>query len=197
MNVSQLSELLIVDVETSGPDPWENQILSASFVPLMIDRPALNLYVEHEDIQWGSVGRRYFKRYESEWYDKAISVKEAFSKIVDYLEKMPTKNITLVGHNVSFDYYFLLSLAKAAGGKKYPKISHRTVDTHTLLYVLSLMGKVPKKATGSLEAARALGVEIDTEQRHTAFEDAAVTKEMFIKILEKYGLIFGENTNSL
>ena len=92
--------------------------------------------------------------------------------------------LTVVGHNVGFDVAFLRQLAFQAGLNEVPLISHRVIDTHTMLYLLHLSGVIPEDALSSDGAFRHFEIGPQAFARHTALGDALATRELFMRVLE-------------
>jgi DNA polymerase III subunit epsilon len=96
------------------------------------------------------------------------------------------EEVTLVGHNIGFDVAFLRKLAFEGGREQLAGISHRALDTHTLLYVLALENRIPVSATKSDGAFRHFGIQVPPSKRHTALEDARATRALLLAILDLY-----------
>jgi DNA polymerase III subunit epsilon len=174
-----------VDTETTGENPFEHELLAAAFLPLTSDnRFEVHVRVE-DDAHWTSYGRDLFISYEDRWKTDAVSPYEAVSNIEKFIERNFEGEINLIGHNVAFDRFFLARLASRAGVSKIRGISHRTIDTYSLLITLSLMGRIPKAATSSSGAFEYFGISVPPTERHTAMGDAVATKLLFIKLLSE------------
>jgi DNA polymerase III subunit epsilon len=189
MMPADLNQLVIVDVETSGTDPLKHQILSAAFVPFNNHKTPFEIYIRPSiNIEWNAVAYSYFQNYKTEWETKAVSPQEAFKQITNYLETFDCNELTLVGHNVAFDIAFLRQIPAWSGFEKFQKLSHRTLDTHTLLKVLEWLDKVPRNSNSSSSAFEAFKIDIATRERHTALGDAVATRTLFEKVLERLGV---------
>lgn len=177
------SSLVAVDVETSGPDPSENQLLSVAFAPLMPGLPALSIFVSQSSIQWGKTASEYFLNYKDEWEHNAVPVPEAYQRVSEYLKSLPFAEIILVGHNVGFDISFLKQLQRGTEQGQLPKVSHRSIDTHSVLYLAYLLGRIPRSALTSSGAFEHFGISPLANERHTAIADAKATGLLFQKLL--------------
>jgi DNA polymerase III subunit epsilon len=183
-----LASLLVVDVETSGDDPFVHDVLSVAFVPFNRDMPALSVdIVANDRSDWSSVAHKQFAKYRSQHLQDSISALDAWERIDRYLSAFPARPIHLVGHNVGFDAVFLRKLASQAGKDYFSALSHRLIDTHTLLYALSLNEKVPVDALSSDGALAWFDVPFDPLVRHTAMGDALMTRTLFERIVAKLG----------
>jgi DNA polymerase-3 subunit epsilon len=178
-------DLVVVDVETSGINPFRHDVLAVGLVPLNSELPATVVYVRPEAIEWSEYARRNFERYSSEWEAAALAPSEACDFIEKYLaETFSGRIATPIGHNIGFDVAFLRRLAFLGGREQLAGLSHRAIDTHTLLYLLSLQGRIPIAATTSDGAFKHFGVRIEDRVRHTALGDAKATRELVIRVLE-------------
>lgn len=184
--------LIALDVESSGPDPTTNQLLAASLVPIGSSARPLTIYVRHETVSWTQAGKDYFALYRSAWEKQAQSPHEAMRTLSNYLEQsFSAKELLLVGHNVGFDLSFL---KQVSGGRPFPRLSHRTVDTHTMLRVLAWLGKIPESACSSTGAFAHFGITPPAGERHTALGDAMATRELFLRLLDAFDLGDTEQT---
>lgn len=179
-------DILFVDVETTGPNPFIHEMLSVALVPFDEDQASLSVYIRHDAMNWTDYGRRNFLNFESEWLTRSVDPRNAACSISDYLAAIGGgKVFTLVGHNVGFDMSFLRKLAAASGTFDLPLISHRTIDTHTLLYALLLQGRVPAAALTSDGAFDYFGITIPSSDRHTALGDAKATRLLFLRLMDE------------
>ncbi|MEE9302961.1 MAG: 3'-5' exonuclease [Thiotrichaceae bacterium] len=176
--------LVAIDVETSGLNPLKNQILSVSLVPFDNSVEPLDIFISHEALVWNETAKKYFKKYKNNWSKKAVTPSKAYELISSYAHQFHRKPIVLVGHNVGFDYSFLKQLAYLAGQDEFEEISHRTIDTHSALYMLYLSGLIEDRALTSSGAFKHFNISIPSLERHTARADAVATKELFIQIID-------------
>src|SRR5438105_8911020 len=178
------TRLVVVDVETSGINPFRHDVLTLAFVPIDDALPELQVFVSHLHSEWSQLRQENFLRFRDEWTRNAVPAPDACTAIEDYAFKLfGGQGVTLVGHNVGFDVSFLRKLAFQGGRDQLANISHRALDTHTLLYLLFLEGKIPFEATTSDGAFRHFGIQVATERRHLAIEDARATKKLFVRVL--------------
>lgn len=180
----KLLNLVVIDVETSGTSPFVNQILSLSLVPLDQNIGPLNIFVRPESIFWGGKGEEFFSDYKDEWERSAVSYRESFEIISNYLKGFPYPSVVLVGHNVGFDYSFLQQIA-FHNDKSFPKLSHRLIDTHTLLYSLYLNGAIQENDLSSSGAFEKFKISMPDTYRHTAYGDSLATKDLFVALIKK------------
>lgn len=177
--------LLVLDLETSGVNPFQNDVLAVGLAPA--DRPELarTIYVRPPgEIVFNEYARRNFERFANEWEAKAVSPTQACEEIEQYVhDVMPEHRATLVGHNVGFDQAFLRKLAFMGGREQLAGISHRAIDTHTVLYILHAQHLLPSAALSSDGAFRHFNIRVEDGARHTAQADALATRELFGKAL--------------
>lgn len=177
--------LVVVDVETTGTNPFRHQVIAIACVPFMKDIPPLEIYVKHEQLRWSEYARKQFDRYTFKWTTNSISAVEACDRFEQYLSvHYPGENVTLIGHNIGFDIAFLRKLAFDGGRDEIAGVSHRAVDTHTMLYVLYEQGRLPSSALTSDGAFKHFGIGMPESERHTALGDALATKTLATKLFE-------------
>jgi len=179
-----LRNLVVIDVETSGINPFRHQILSLALVPLDLSKSPLELYVNEGEPEWQKTAAAYFEESRPSWEAYGRSASEACAALSSYIETVFGDKITVVGHNVGFDVAFLRQLAFRAGLDQVPLISHRVIDTHTILYLLHLSGVIPEDALSSDGAFRHFDIRPQASARHTALGDALATRELFMRALE-------------
>lgn len=190
------NDLFVLDVETTGDNPFVHDILSLALVPVVDPDDAYSVHVRHNNVEWTDFSRENFAAFEREWKQSAVDPAAAYQGIEHYLlRKCPVTPVTLVGHNVGFDLAFLRKLATQAGAPGLGRISHRTIDTHTLLYVCWLQGSIPESALSSDGAFSAFGLDIEPERRHTALGDARATRLLVLQLLNR--LVDHKDTRSL
>lgn len=179
--------LVAIDIETSGTNPFMHDVLAIGLVPINKKIPPKTVYVRHQSIHWSDYAHHIFSKYSMEWNEKSVPPVVACQEIEKYLqENFKGRLVTPVGHNIGFDLTFLRKLAFQSARDQISGISHRAVDTHTLLYVLALEKKIPSDAVTSDGAFSHFGIEIDANKRHTATGDAEATSVLLEKILEKF-----------
>lgn len=174
--------IYIIDTETTGADYFNSDVLWISIEPLQ-SKQGLDIFVRYPDadITWSSVAKRYFNSYKSEWESKAVEASAAMNTLNQYLEESKKSCITLAGHNVFFDYYFLSKLANKTNINLSKKVSHRLLDTHTILAYQNIRGKLPDYALKSNGAADYF--KLDRSNKHFAREDVKMTKETLKQLI--------------
>lgn len=178
--------LVVLDIETTGVNPFKHDALAIAFVPLNGDLPEAEFFISHHELQWTPFGLSNFERFRAEWNTRAVSASLACGQIEEYLRQtFQGQEVTLVGHNVGFDIAFLRKIAFQGGRDQVAGISHRAIDTHTLLYLLSLKQNIPADVRTSDGGFKYFGIEMLPHQRHTALHDARATRSLFISLLNE------------
>lgn len=179
----------MVDVETSGANPFRNEVLAVALVPLLSDAAPLDLYVRPNKIVWNVHAKEMFKGYQERWEERAVDPQAACEHIERYLaDTFPSRPVTPIGHNIGFDVAFLRKLAFLGGRDQLAHLSHRGIDTHTILYLLHMQDKVPEVALTSDGAFRHFDIRVPDADRHTAIGDALGTKQLMLRLLDLSGI---------
>lgn len=186
MNSTQ-AELLVLDLETSGVNPFRHQVLSVGMVPLNGNEQPKVVYVRPKEICWTEYAQEHFAKYAAEWEAKAVPPTQACVEIERYLvDRFPHTAVTPVGHNVGFDVAFLRQLAFDGSRDQLAGLSHRAIDTHTLLYLLFHGGLIPSSALTSDGAFRHFGITVPKPLRHTALGDVVATRDLVRALLKRF-----------
>lgn len=181
--ISKFDNLLFMDIETSGPSFFESVPLSVSIIPFNSKVESFDGFIRYENISWSGRGKEFFSDYQKDWEEKAIPPKTFCENLNSYLRGTKIENGILVGHNIGFDTHFLNRVYNDAATPYPENLSHRTIDTHTLLYILASFDKIPMEATSSDNAFELFKLSDSKKERHTAKYDALLTKELFKRIL--------------
>jgi DNA polymerase III subunit epsilon len=176
--------LIIIDLETTGTNPFRHDVLAVGLVPISLNLPTATVYVRHQQCVWTDFAREIFANYQAEWQANAVSATEACDRIEKYLaDTFGGQEVTPVGHNIGFDLAFMKKLAFLGGRERVALLSHRAIDTHTLLYLMHLQGFLPDEAVTSDGAFRHFGIHVEERLRHTAVADAKATRELLLHLL--------------
>lgn len=175
-------QILVIDTETGGLNPQEHSILSLGMTSwngqhsqeffilekTLVTHPR-SMEINGIDLKWlRSHGK---------------SPHETCEHIDHFLKDLPTRPLILAGHNISFDIAFLKRLYRLAQRPLPDVFSHRSVDTHSLLWLLAQQGHIPAHACTSDGAFAYFDIEPPEELRHTALADAIATRELLKKIV--------------
>lgn len=183
MNPEILNSAVVVDVETSGPSFEDNDILAVALCPLMGHLPPLNVYVRPPEIRWTDVGRAYFENYKDQWKLFAVDPATACDRITEYIQTVIGARATVIAHNVAFDFAFFRKMFHRARKNELEWFTHRAIDTHTMLVILHLQGRIPSSALSSSGALEWFSIDVQESLRHTAMGDAYATRVLFREIL--------------
>ncbi len=176
-------QIVVIDTETGGLDPLTHSILSiglvdwtgAHRVEIFVREPELctnprSMAVNGIDLGWIEAN--------------GCTPAEACDRIDAWLAALPhAPQVMVAGHNVAFDLSFLRRLYALAGRAVPACFCHRSLDTHTLLYVLALQGKLPSDARSSDGAFAHFDVAPPEALRHTALGDAVATRDLLEHLL--------------
>ncbi len=177
--------LVVVDLETSGVNPFRHDVLALALVPLNSELRPHVVFVKPPEIRWTEYARANFAKFAAEWERNAVAPVEACASIESYLRNtFGDQPATPIGHNIGFDVAFLRKLAFLGNRDELPSLSHRAIDTHTLLYVLAASGRIPSSAVSSTGAFEHFGITVSESVRHTALGDAVATRELFLRLVE-------------
>lgn len=189
MTSREQSALVVVDVETSGVNPFSSDVLAVAFVPVFGEAPPLEQYVRAPETAWDPYARRLFEGYRRQWEAHAEWPSVVCNRIEHYLAStFAGRRVVPIGHNIGFDVAFLRKLAFLSGRNQLPHLSHRVLDTHTMLYLLHLQGKVPETVLTSDGAFAHFGIKLPDTKRHTAMGDALATRQLFLHLLKLFGV---------
>ncbi|MBU0551587.1 3'-5' exonuclease [Myxococcota bacterium] len=174
-------DFFVLDTETGGLDPLQHSLLTvglvsgdgATQVELLIREPQIHaepraLAINHVDLA----------QIEAE----GLSPTLACVAIEGFLGTLP-EGAMMVGHNVAFDIAFLRRLYGLAARPIPKALSHRSVDTHSLLWALARAGRLPMTATGSDGAFAHFQIAPPPDLRHTALGDAIATRDLVERLL--------------
>lgn len=189
MRSHDLSELVVVDTETTGVNPFESDLISIGICSVGGNAAREFFLKVPNDSVWTEFSRKNFLGFKNSWSKGASGLGVVIPQIHDFiLECTGGRPAVLVGHNFSFDRMFLQKAFHMGGyGSGISSISHRSIDTYSLLKVLNICGAIPSEATNSDGAFKYFNVSVSPKLRHTALGDAVATKELFLKILELFG----------
>jgi len=118
--------------------------------------------------------------------DEAVEL----ANFCEWLLKLDTKDLIIVGHNIQFDIDFIKAALRKYGVEGFELItSTKTIDTVGLARTLMFAGKLNMGTVTSVHGAnvgnlaRALGVDLTNRKLHGAKDDVAVTAEIFYKMV--------------
>ena len=181
-----LSNVIVIDIETTGTNVFEHEVISVALVPVRRDLVPLSIHVQvDEGTPWSPFAETNWRRFEKDWRRDALPSDAAAKLIQEYLDTLPgDSDYLLAGHNIGFDRAFFSKLAFRAGRSEFRRVSHRNIDTFTLLFRLAALAEIPEEATTSAGAFKYFGIRVPEAERHTALGDALATRVLVEILLE-------------
>lgn len=181
-----LSRVVVFDTETGGLDPLIHSLLSIGLVSwdgskrteIFVREPEVcshprSMQVNGIDLDWIQAN--------------GVSPREAVAQVEAFLDEVaperPDPPAMMVGHNVAFDLSYMRRIYSLAGQPFPREFSHRSIDTHTMLWSLAVRGVLPFDATSSDGAFKWFQIEPPPEARHTALGDAIATRDLLEQLL--------------
>ena len=186
---SRCSQVIILDTETGGVDHRHHSILSIGLVSW--DQKHQHEIFVLEPVLQTNPRSMEINRIDLEWL-KATGVNpaEACRQMDAFFEQCGWKEgetpFLLAGHNLAFDLAFLRRLYDLADRPMPPYFSHRSIDTHSLLWTLASLGVLPPSVCSSDGAFKHYQVAPPQELRHTALGDALATRDLLEAILLEF-----------
>ncbi len=183
--------ILFIDTETGGTDPrkhdllaiglavWENgRITARKEIPVQGQPERCT----EEALAINGIQLEAHNQH-------ALSRREALEEVIRFIERhFAHKPVTAAGHNVAFDLNFLRVLFEEFGEDMSKYISHRAIDTASILQVLALLENRAadlQQAASSSQAFADYHIKVPAKERHTALGDAVATAKLFSEILRK------------
>jgi ribonuclease T len=184
---------VVVDIETGGFDPASDALLEIAAVILrMSDRgllePGASVSCHVEPFPGANLDPRAlaFNGIDVDHpFRGALSERDAldsiFGPIRQAVRASGCKRAILVGHNAAFDLSFLNAAAARTAYKRNPFHPFSTFDTVSL-------AALAYGQTVLAKAARAAGLDWESNEAHSAVYDAAKTAELFCQIVNRWPL---------
>ena len=181
-----LARVVVFDTETGGLDPLTHIILSIGLVSFDGDRRK-EIFVREPEIVTHPRSM-LVNGIDLDWIrHNGLSPRGAVAEVEAFLDAVapnrPELPAMLVGHNVAFDMAYMRRMYSMAAMPFPREFSHRSVDTHTLLWSLAVAGTLPNDATSSDGAFKYFQIEPPPEARHTALGDALATRDLLEQLL--------------
>ena len=186
-NASQLAQLcnqvVVIDTETGGLNPYEHSILSIGLTSW--DQSHKREIFVLEDTLCTHPRSMEINRIDIEWIKThGVSPEVACDQIEAFISQLKVpRPLLFAGHNLSFDLAFLRRLYRHANRSLPSDFSHRSIDTHSLLWSLVAVGTCPPEVCTSDGAFNYFNVSPPEHLRHTAMGDALATRDLLEKIL--------------
>lgn len=172
---------VIIDTETGGLDPSEHSLISVGLVSACGSR--MDEFIVREPTLIADPRSMAIHGItEDTINEQGLSLIEAVDRFEAFFEHMDGP-VLLVGHNVSFDLSFIKRLYRLANRIQPRKISHRSLDTHTMLWTGIQLGIFPSSTNTSDGAFSHFDIEPPADKRHTALGDAIATQKLVDAIM--------------
>ncbi len=185
------TRILLLDTETGGTDPRQHDLLSVGLVVWQDGeiKDKKEVFVRgrperctSEALAINGIQLDKHNRY-------ALPRQQALAEIARFIDAhFDDKPVTAAGHNLAFDLNFLRVLFEEGGQELNHYISHRTIDTASILLFLALLEGHPQDLREAASSSRAFAeyrIEMAPGSRHTALGDAVATAKLFTKMLHK------------
>lgn len=178
---------LFIDTETGGTNPFKHSLLSIGLVVWSTDLGILDkreFFVKNSEY----VVTREAAKINGFLQEVHNSKSEPPRKIIKDFKEFVAKHfpdyskVTVVGHNIQFDVNFLKEFFKKNGYSFLSIVSHRMIDTNSILKYLVLSGKLPESINNLTDALRYFNIKI--EDRHSALDDCEATAILFEKLIK-------------
>jgi len=178
-----MNQILILDTETGGLDPLTHSLMTIGLIT-GDGRHPLELTVAEPEMVTDPRALAVNRLDPFEVARDGMAPADACDAIDGYLKKIHPKARPMVcGHNVAFDLAFMRRLYTMAGRTVPSCFSHRTLDTHTLMWSLIAVGRLPAHVTGSDAAFAHFDIAPPAELRHTALGDAVATRDLLEQLI--------------
>lgn len=171
-------KLFAIDTETTGLDPFQSKLMSLALVDIDDPENRIQLFVDHdlEDLDWTPAAWQFFQNYQTDWENQKMSMWEIGDKLKEFIGD---EIITPVMHNAAFDMGFLKQLPHFMS----LNISHRCIDTASLLIVFKQLGLIGDDVNSSFDAFNFYNIFMEENERHTALGDALATRELYLRMM--------------
>ncbi len=182
-----MNRYLVFDTETGGLDPQSHSLLTIGMVACEGSQilETLDLKVRHEPYVVSAGGLRVNRINLVTHHEAALEHGQVIEKVMKFCKHhFGSEPLTLVGHNISFDFEFMKCFLVLNGVDMESRFHHRTVDTHSIAKALREKGKLPQIRLSSDELFRHFDIIVPDDQRHTALGDALATHILYLRLLE-------------
>lgn len=180
-------ELLFLDTETGGLNPGVNSLLEVGMVACVDNmiKATSSFTIKEENYVVSPMALNVNKLdLYNDIYLPGISKGAAVNRImrfcIDHFVDLPI----LVGHNISIDKYMIRELFNSQGLNMDTYISHRMIDTMSLLHTLYALGKLPKEACSSDGPFKHFNIEV--KNLHRALDNAKATAILHAELMQMF-----------
>lgn len=178
-------ELLFLDTETGGLDPFKDSLLQVGLVAYIdgkiADKKFISIKQESYSVTAEALKYNKLDLYK-DVYENGCKPREALDEVIDFIQRNFNDRPILVGHNVSLDKYFLKQLFNKQNESIDKHINHRMIDTMSLLWGLHIANRIPKEACSSDGAFKYFNIEV--KNRHNALDDCTATVKLYEELIQ-------------
>lgn len=178
--------ILFIDTETGGLNPYEHSLLEVALVAWKEGRQVgeIRFYVKQESYCVTEKAMEINQINLADVDAEGLISREAAEKIKSFVrERFGQEKPVLCGHNPSIDKYMIRHQLFDKNGLDMDEIiSHRMIDTMSIIWALHLAGELPEKACSSTGAFEYFGITVP--DRHTALGDCLATKELLKHLID-------------
>lgn len=172
---------VIIDTETGGLDPNHHSLISVGLVDSSGNK--MDEFIVREPTLFADPRSMAIHGItEAQIETEGLTPNDAVDRFEAFFEDIDG-TILLTGHNISFDLSFIKRLYRIAERQQPRRISHRSIDTHTMLWTAIQMGLLPTETSSSDGAFKHFNIEPPADKRHTALGDAIATQKLVSALL--------------
>ena len=187
-------KILWCDVESTGLNSVEHDIVSIALIVEIDGEIKDELYLEIQPINWNTISDEALKinGFTIEQLKTFMKPQEALDKIIYFLAKYVDRykkdkkmedKFVMSGYNVRFDSEMFCSWCKKLGYKYIGAfIDYHIIDIASLVLFLKMHGKIKMEGFKLVNVASYLNASIDA---HNAQSDIRATREIALKLLNK------------
>ena len=167
---------VVIDTETGGLNPDHHSLISVG----LVDKSGTKMdefIVREPKLVADPRSMAIHGISEAQIESDGLSPNEAVDRFEAFFNDIEG-TILLAGHNISFDLSFIRRLYRLTNRQRPCRISHRSIDTHTMLWTAIQLGVLPPETSSSDGAFAYFKIEPPADKRHTALGDAIATQKL-------------------
>ena len=181
-------KILFIDTETGGLDAEKHSLLTIALAVYSDGKiiAEMDYKVKHKNYVINPKALEINKINLLEHDKLALESKVVIQEIIKFItDNFGYDKPVIAGHNIEFDNRFLSKLFQNENEKWSNHVSHRKLDTCSLMNYLMITGRI-SLGSSSLEESITY-FKIETEARHTAKDDVRSTINLFEHINKTLG----------
>jgi DNA polymerase III subunit epsilon len=178
--------LLVIDCETTGLSPTNNQVLTVGLLLVEIRREEYDiidsehLKIKHSVYKVSGLALKINKINLENHHKEAIEIEKACTIINEFIKKYDLYETPLLGHNIKFDLAFIQNLYQGTEIEFNHCLEH--IDTWHIWNSLKQEGIIPFELKGSLKVL-AKYFQVSYKGAHDALVDCKITTEVYHSLL--------------